>query len=111
MTPGRPILEDRYPQLRDKPTLRGQYVMPRRTLSFVIVRSDLPKISSNDPMNPSAEEAAAIVLGSIARFGTCSIDEATKTINMQLDGTTPRLGRVDGFRLRKLWNIGRITPA
>ena len=56
--------------------------------SLVIVQADLPKISSNDPMKPSAEEAEAIVRGSIAYYGTYSVDEAAKTINMQLDGTT-----------------------
>lgn len=39
-------------------------------------------------MKPSAEEAEAIVRGSIAYYGTYSVDEASKTINMQLDGTT-----------------------
>ena len=56
--------------------------------SLVIVQADLPKISSNDPMKPSAEEAEAIVRGSIGYYGTYSVDEAAKTINMQLDGTT-----------------------
>jgi Lipocalin-like domain len=35
---------------------------PGGRFSLIIVQADLPKISSNDPMNPSAEEAAAIVL-------------------------------------------------
>ena len=61
---------------------------PTGRFSIVIVQPDLPKISSNDPMKPTAEEAEAIVRGSIAYYGTYSVDEATKTINMQLDGTT-----------------------
>lgn len=56
--------------------------------SLVILQANLPKISSNDPMKPSAEEAEAIIRGSIAYYGTYRVDEATKTIDMQLDGTT-----------------------
>ena len=61
---------------------------PAGRFSLVIVQADLPRISSNDPMKPSAEEAEAIVRGSIAYYGTYGVDEASKTINMQLDGTT-----------------------
>jgi Lipocalin-like domain len=56
--------------------------------SLVILQADLPKLSSNDPMKPSPDEAEAIVRGSIAYYGTYSVDEATKTIDMHLDGTT-----------------------
>lgn len=61
---------------------------PGGYFSLIIVQADLPKISSNDPMKPSAEEAEAIIRGSIAYYGTYRVDEATKTIDMQLDGTT-----------------------
>jgi hypothetical protein len=61
---------------------------PAGRFSLVIVQADLPKISSSDPMKPNAEEAEAIVRGSIAYYGTYSVDEATKTISVQLDGTT-----------------------
>jgi Lipocalin-like domain len=61
---------------------------PAGRFSLVIMQADLPKISSNDPMKPSAEEAEAIVRGSIAYYGTYSVEEATKTLSTQLDGTT-----------------------
>lgn len=61
---------------------------PNGRFSIIIVQADLPKISWNDPMKPTADEAQAIVRGSIAYYGTYSIDEATKTLNLQLDGTT-----------------------
>jgi Lipocalin-like domain len=68
---------------------------PAGHFSLIILQPDLPKISSNDPMKPSAEEAEAIVRGSIAYYGTYSVDETSKTIDMQLDGTTltNQLGR------------------
>jgi hypothetical protein len=61
---------------------------PTGRFSLIIVQPDLPKISSNDSMKPTGEEAVAIVRGSIAYFGTYDVDEATKTLSLQLDGTT-----------------------
>jgi hypothetical protein len=56
--------------------------------SLILMRPDLPKISSNNPSKPTPEEAEAIVSGSIAYFGTYTVDEATKMLSLQLDGTT-----------------------
>jgi ABC-type uncharacterized transport system substrate-binding protein len=42
----------------------------------MVVRSDLPKFGSNNRMSGTPEENKAIVQGSIAYFGTYSIDEA-----------------------------------
>jgi hypothetical protein len=61
---------------------------PTGRFSLIIIQSDLPKISSNDPMKPTPEEAQAIVRGSIAYFGTYSVEEATKSLTLQLDGST-----------------------
>ncbi len=41
---------------------------------LVIVRSDLPKIASNNRMAGTPEENRAVVEGSIAHFGTYSVD-------------------------------------
>jgi hypothetical protein len=56
--------------------------------SLVQMRADLPKISSGDPLKPTAEEAVAIVRGSIAYFGTYTVDEASHILSVQLAGTT-----------------------
>lgn len=61
---------------------------PAGRFSLIIMKADLPKISSNDAMKPTAEEAEAIVIGSIAYYGTYSVDEAAKSLTLQLDGTT-----------------------
>jgi len=79
---------------------------PTGRFSLIIARPDLPKISSNDPMKPTAEEAEAIVRGSIAYFGTYTVDEATKTLSLQLDGTT----LTNQLALPQKRNIDSISP-
>jgi hypothetical protein len=61
---------------------------PNGRYSLIIMQPDLPKLASNDAMKPTADEAEAIVRGSIAYFGTYEVDEASKTLSMQIDGTT-----------------------
>ena len=54
----------------------------------MLARPDLPKIASNDPMNPTPEEAKALALGSIAYFGTYTLDEPSKTIRLKIEAST-----------------------
>jgi hypothetical protein len=61
---------------------------PDGHFSLIFERPDLPKIASNNPAKPTPEEANAITAGSIAYFGTYAVDEASKTITLQIDGTT-----------------------
>jgi hypothetical protein len=61
---------------------------PDGHFTLIITRSDLPKISSGNPEKPTPEEAQALVSGSIAYFGTYTVDEATKTVSQHLDATT-----------------------
>jgi hypothetical protein len=61
---------------------------PDGQFTLIITRSNLPKISSGNPEKPTAEEAQAIVSGSIAYFGTYTVDEATKTVSEHIDATT-----------------------
>jgi hypothetical protein len=64
---------------------------------FVVfyARADLPKLASNDRTKATPEEAKAIMLGSITYHGTYSVDEASKTITLNLESTTfpNQLGR------------------
>src|SRR6516165_12417626 len=55
--------------------------------SITAVRSDLPKFSSNNRMGGTPEENQAIVKGSIAYFGTYSIDEATHVLTVNVEGS------------------------
>jgi hypothetical protein len=54
----------------------------------ILARPDLPKLASNDPMNPSPAEAKALAVGSLAYFGTYTVDESSKTILLKLEAST-----------------------
>ena len=55
---------------------------------LMYARPDLPKIASNNPSTPTPEEAKALVDGSIAYFGTYTVNDADKVIMMRLDAST-----------------------
>jgi hypothetical protein len=56
--------------------------------AFVSVRDDLPKLANPDRALATAEEAKAVVAGSIAYFGTYSINEVDKVIIPKVEGST-----------------------
>ena len=56
----------------------GRYVL-------VIARADLPKVASNNRTTATPEENRAIVQGSIAHFGTVSVNAADKTITFKIE--------------------------
>jgi len=57
---------------------------------FVILnmRADLPKLASSNRARTTAEEAQAVVAGSIGYFGRYTLDEASKTINVEIEAST-----------------------
>ena len=56
--------------------------------SLLQSRAEIPKIAANDRAKATPEEARAVVDGSIAYFGTYTVNEADKTITPKLDGST-----------------------
>jgi hypothetical protein len=56
--------------------------------SLIISRSDLPPLASNNRLLGTAEEYRAIVQGSIAYFGTYTIDENARTFTVHVEGGT-----------------------
>ena len=54
----------------------------------VTTRSDLPKFATNNRATGTTDENKAVVLGSIAYFGTYSVDEAGKSLTAQVEGAT-----------------------
>jgi len=56
--------------------------------AFVSVRDDLPKLANPDRERATAEEARAVVAGSIAYYGTYSVNEADKVISAKVEGST-----------------------
>ncbi len=56
--------------------------------TLIIMRPDLPKISSGNPEKLTPDEAQALASGSIAYFGTYTVDESTKTVSLKIEATT-----------------------
>jgi hypothetical protein len=61
---------------------------PDGRFSLIISRSDLPPLASNNRLLGAAEEYRAIVQGSIAYFGTYTIDESARTFAVHVEGGT-----------------------
>jgi len=55
---------------------------------LMFARPDLPKIASNNPATATAEEAKAVMAGSIAYFGTYTVDDGNKVISLRMDAST-----------------------
>jgi len=79
------------------------------TFSLVITKPDVAKFASNNRTTGTEAENKAAVGGSIAYFGSYTVDEATKTVNLHLDGSTfpnwvgndqKRIAEVSGDQLR-----------
>jgi hypothetical protein len=51
-------------------------------------RADLPKVASNNRTTATAEENKAIVGGSLAHFGTLSVNAADKTFTFKIETAT-----------------------
>ena len=63
--------------------------------SQVHVAGDLPKIASSNRLAGTAEDNKAIVHGSLALFGTYTVDEDKKTLTFNIQGSTfPNLAGV-----------------
>jgi len=56
--------------------------------SSQIVRSDLPKFASNNRAQGTPEENKTVVQGSIATFGTYTVDETKKTYTLKFEGSS-----------------------
>jgi hypothetical protein len=68
------------------PNPQGQMTFdPNGRISFIVTRSDLPKFASNNRQTGTPEENKAIVQGSLAYFGTYSVDEAAKTVTIHIE--------------------------
>jgi hypothetical protein len=55
---------------------------------FMVTRGDLPKIASNNRAAGTPEENKAVVQGSIAYFGTITVNEADKTYTQHIEVCT-----------------------
>lgn len=74
----------------------------------IVMRSGLPKAASRQATTP--EQAKAIVEGSLAMFGTYSVDEAASTINVHfLASTFAGFAGTDGKRVVTKATADEIT--
>ena len=74
----------------------GRYVL-------VIARADLPKVASNNRTKATAEENKAIVQGSIAHFGTVSVNAADKTFTFKIE--TSLFPKWDGTEQKRPFTV------
>ena len=73
----------------DRPNLKGIVIYTSDGhFAFVSVRADLPKLANPDRARATAEEAQAVVAGSLAYYGTYSINEVDKVITPKVEGST-----------------------
>jgi len=75
---------------------RGFHIFERNGRFFAMMaRPDLPKIGASDPQKATPEEARAIMAGSIAYYGTYSVNEAERMVVLRMDASTfpNQLGR------------------
>jgi hypothetical protein len=56
--------------------------------STQLMRSDLPTFSSKNRTKGTPEENKAVVIGSIASFGTYTVNEGNKTFTIRYQGST-----------------------
>jgi len=56
--------------------------------AMVVTKSDLPKLASNNRMIRTADESNALAEGVRALYGTYSVDEAKKTLNYHVVGSS-----------------------
>ena len=63
--------------------------------AVVYLRPDLPKVAANDRVKPSPAEAMAIAKGVIAYYGTYTVNEADKSIilNIEASSYTNQMGQ------------------
>ena len=54
----------------------------------MVMRSDLPKVASNNRATATPEESQKIAHGSLAYYGTYTVNEAEKSLTMQMEGAT-----------------------
>jgi Lipocalin-like domain len=71
------------------PNPRGLFIRDANNhVVVVITRADLPKFAANNRTAGTAEENKAVVQGSLAYFGSDTVDEAAKIITTHIEGCT-----------------------
>jgi hypothetical protein len=56
--------------------------------AVIFAHPELPKISSNNPSTPTPDELKGLVGRSIAYFGTYTVDEGSKVVNLRVEASS-----------------------
>lgn len=71
------------------PNVKGMQIFDSNgRVVIVLMRADLPKFASNSRETGTAEENRAVVQGSSTIFGTYTVDEAAKSVSIQIEAAT-----------------------
>jgi hypothetical protein len=66
----------------------------------LLMRSDIPKFAANNREQGTPEENKAVVQGSISTYGTYSVNETDRVINVHIVGSSyPNSNGADGRRI------------
>lgn len=61
--------------------------------SFQVIRSDIPKLASNNRLQGTADEFKAVAQGVLSYFGTYALDDSGKTLTQHIQSSSfPNLG-------------------
>jgi hypothetical protein len=78
----------------------GQYILTEDGHFSYQSAAELPKFASNNRLRTTPEENKAVVEGSIAYYGTYTVNEADKTIALQIERSSfPNLNGTVGKRI------------
>ena len=68
---------------------KGMLVFDRAGhFSWMLLRGDIPKIASGNRTQVSADESQGVTLGTLAYFGTYSVDPASNTLTMHIEASS-----------------------
>ena len=71
------------------PTPRGMVIFtPAGDFMQIHIASEVPKIANGNRLNATPEEYAGIMRGTIAQFGTYTVDEEKETFTMKFTAST-----------------------
>jgi hypothetical protein len=70
------------------PSPKGRFTFDGSHFSFITTRADLPKFAANNRAAGTPDEMKAVVQGSIAYFGSYTVSEADKTLNLKVESST-----------------------
>lgn len=65
-----------------------QVFEPNGRFSIIIMRPDLPKFASPSRAQASPDESQKVIHGSLAYFGSYTVDEPAKKMSLQIDAAT-----------------------